>query len=196
MIITIDGYCSQGKSTVAQMLAQKLDFEFFSIGTVFRFLAMTYNTVSDGDRENKVKAALDVMDRTPIEKMALGVKGEAVDRALSLLSGYSLVHERIAQKILRYAKGRNMILDGRVGFLLFPDAYRNYYFKTSLAKRAQNASRSRDLSYQDAIEYIKFRDSFEIEYAIMPSVKVVKLDEFESVSDIVTYLEKDINNNM
>ena len=192
MIITIDGYCCQGKSTVARMLARELGYEFFSIGTVFRFLALTYHALAGRGQERRAKEALAIMEKTPIEGMATDVKSAEVDRALSVLSGYPFVHERIAEKILRYAEGKKLILDGRIGFLLFPDAYRNYYFKTSLAKRAWNASRSRGLTYDEAVAYIKFRDSFEIGYEIPPTVKTVELDGFESVLDIVAYLKEDI----
>lgn len=192
MIITIDGYCCQGKSTVARMLAHELGYEFLSIGTVFRFLAVTYHALAGTSQERRAREALTIMEKTPIEGMATDVKSAEVDDALSVLSGYPFVHEEIAKKILAYADGRNMILDGRVGFLLFPDAYRNYYFKTSLAKRAWNASRSRGLTYDEAVAYIKFRDSFEIGYEIPPTVKTVALDGFESVWDIVAYLKEDI----
>lgn len=196
MIITIDGYSCQGKSTVARTLAERLGWEFFSIGAVFRYLAVVYNTVSaelDSERE-AVGRAVALMHETGIESMpsVAGARGMDIERALEVLAKYPSVEGEIARKIYSSFEGRSVVLDGRIGFLIFPDAYRSYYFVTSLERRALFASRSRGLSLDEAREYITFRDSFEHHHTLTDRVRTVELDSFDTVDDIVAHLLSDI----
>lgn len=196
MIITVDGFSCQGKSTVARTLAEELGWEFFSIGTLFRFLADCFlqNQHASLCERDAVRDAIDMMHRSDMAVILAfqNEKSQETERALSVISGYPEVHENIASRVLAYAKDKNLLIDGRVGFLLFPDALRNYYFVTSSEKRAENASRSRSLSIEDARKYIAFRDTFEIRYEIPSRVVTLSLDPFPTVDAIVRHLKDDI----
>jgi|GEM_PF-2344952 len=196
MIITVDGFSCQGKSTVARTLAEELGWEFFSIGTLFRYLADRFlqNQHTSLCEHDAVRDAIDMMHRSDMAVILAfrNAKFQELEKALSIISGYPEVHENIAARVLAYAKDKNLLIDGRVGFLLFPNALRNYYFVTSLKKRAENASRSRSLSIEDARKYIAFRDTFEIRYEIPSRVVTLSLDPFPTVDAIVRHLKDDI----
>ena len=62
LVITIDGPAGVGKSTVAKMLAKKLDGIFLDTGATYR--AVTVAAMQQGADLQDLQAILDVMDRT------------------------------------------------------------------------------------------------------------------------------------
>ncbi len=196
MIITLDGYCSQGKSTVGRMLAHELDLEFFSIGVLFRFLAVRCTELSAKSTDTnahirQAMAELEYMSMADIQTYA-GLAARATEYALRETVQHEAVYAAAAKKVYAYAKDRNILLDGRFGFLIFPHAYRNYYCISSLARRVHLAAQARNLSLEEAEAYIAYRDSFEKEYVLPPYVKIMDVTPFEHAADCVAFFKADM----
>lgn len=197
MIITIDGYCCQGKSTIGKKLAEALGWEFLSIGKVFRFVAVTFAIWKHDDQmaeSTQLQMAIDIMRKTDMSLILShgSTTNPTIEQVLERITTYPMLHEAVAEKIKDYAKERQIILDGRVGWQLFPHAFRNYFFVTSPEKRATFAMASRGLCYEEALKYIQFRDGFEIKYDYPDYVHFISLDTFQTVADIVAYVKADI----
>ena len=197
MIITMDGYCCQGKSTIGRKLADSIGWEFLSIGKVFRFVAVTFaiwKQDEDVSEFERLQIAIDIMKQTDMSLILSHgtTTNPTIEQVLERITTYPMLHEAVAEKMTDYAKDRQIILDGRVGWQLFPHAYRNYFFVTSPEKRATFAMASRGLSYEEAQKYITFRDSFEIKYDYPDYVRFIALDNFQTVEDIVAFIRQDV----
>lgn len=196
MIITLDGFCCQGKSYLGKKLAGELGLEFFSTGMLVRFVAYNFTKLRDeiSDKKMILEKAIKITEATEIDeiKMCEYLHTKDTEKALKIVSEYPFVDERLVKVLITYAKNRDIILDGRFTFNIFPDAHRNYYFKTTIEKRAKLASKSRKISLDEAIEYINFRDSFEKDLDIRESVRVIELSTFTNEYEIINYMKEDI----
>ncbi len=196
MIITLDGFSSQGKSSVGKALAEALGLSFFSIGSLFRFLAEEYRRHPDvqKDPEEAARAAVKVLESVSVEEILSTPAREerAAEETLSLVTAFDFVYRAAAKKAKDYLTGKDYVVDGRFGFLLFPHAERRYYFVSSIERRCRLSAKSRHFTPEEARAYIAHRDSFEIIYEIPTSVKTVLLDRFSSVEEIVAFLLDDL----
>ncbi len=194
MLITLDGYCSQGKSTIGKELAKALDLEFFSIGILFRFLAAKTLEGSSCSEKNLKAAVCDMhqMSISDIQSYPF-VKSRQAENMLQCIAAFEFVYDEVANKIQGYALRRDILLDGRFGFKIFPNADRNYYCLSSKARRVSFASKARGMTLEEAEKYIDFRDSFEIKYELPDYVKTVQMDGFENVEQAVSYFINDVN---
>ena len=138
IIITIDGYSSCGKSTLAKQLAQKLGYVYVDSGAMYRAITLYFlrNNV-DLKNEKEIKKALQnislefiVNDQS--QHSAIYLNGENVEYIIRDLVIDEKVSEVAALKDVRtfavaaqqsmgIAKG--IIMDGRdIGTTVFPDA--------------------------------------------------------------------------
>lgn len=196
MIITIDGYCCQGKSFVGRELAKALGLEFLSTGNIVRYVAFVFTELQDGESDTTVlmEKAVKVMKSKSMNEIVNCeyLETEKTERALKIAAECPYVFEEVVKVIISYASSRNIVLDGRFTFDIFPHAYRNYYFQSSIERRASLAAKSENISYDEAVRYIAFRDSFEKKYDIPKYVRVIELDSFSSTDDLVQYLKNDV----
>ncbi len=196
MIITIDGISCQGKSFIGRILANELGIEFLSTGKIVRYVAYIYSIIRTSEKNSQqlLKEAVEIMKHTEIKSIVkcpyLNI--EKTEKAMKIAAEYPYVFDEVVKVIKNYALNRDIVLDGRFTFLLFPDAYRNYYFVSSMQRRIALISKAEQMSYDEAIQYITFRDSFEKHYDIPEYVKVVHLDEYASSNEIMEFLKNDV----
>ena len=199
MIITIDGYCSQGKSFIARKLARQLEMEYFSTGKFVRYVAHVYSTMlllDDLDSNSAIQIAVEQMKKTDITQIdgCKQLKTELTEKAMKIVAQCPYVFEQVIDVIKYFVGSRDIVLDGRFTFDIIPNAERSYYFISSKERRITLAMKSKQYSYEEAAEYIAFRDSFEKKYNLPEKVKVIMLDEFNSAENLVQYLMNDVRN--
>lgn len=196
MIITIDGISCQGKSYIGKRLANELEMEFLSTGKIVRYVAYIYSTFQDVDKDSNslLENAVEIMKHTEMKTIVNCpfLNSEKTEIAMKIAAGYPYVFDEVVKVIINYAINRDIILDGRFTYLLFPKAHRSYYFISSLERRIALISSARKMSRDEAISYISFRDSFEKTYSIPTGVKIVQLDNFISSDDLIKYLKNDV----
>lgn len=196
MIITIDGYSCQGKTHIGKRLAEMLGIEFLSTGNIVRFTAFWYNRFisNNSDEHSAWMQAIEVMHKTSIKEIvACPYLNELnTEKSLEYAASDPSVFENVVKKIIEYAQGKDIVLDGRFTFELFPEAYRNYYFHSSIKRRAFIYAKSKGVSFDEASNYIKFRDSFEKTYVIPSSVKLIYLDDFSNADVVLQFLKNDL----
>ncbi len=170
--------------------------EFFSIGILFRYLTVLLSEppLCHMPPAHAAAEAVARMQEANMEviKCCPRLGSRETESALKTTVQFDFVYEAVAEKIRAYAKDRDILLDGRFGFLVFPHAYRNYYCISSPARRAIFAAKARGMTLEEATKYIAYRDSFEKQYSIPPQVKTVDMDAFADVEDIVRYFLRDI----
>ena len=196
MIITIDGISCQGKSYIGKRLATELGIEFLSTGKIVRYVAYIFSTYQDKEKDSKslLEEAVEIMKRTEMETIVNCpfLNSEKTEKAMEIAAGYSYVFDEVVKVIISYAINKDIVLDGRFTFLLFPKAHRSYYFISSLERRIALISNAKKISRDEAVRYISFRDSFEKIYNIPIGVNKVQLDNFVSTDDLIKYLKDDV----
>ena len=171
--IAIDGPAGSGKSTVAKIIAKKLDITYLDTGSMYR--AFTYyaieNNVKPEDEEgiNHLLNNIDlVLDKDDVflndQNITKEIRYENIDKNVSLYAAIKQVREKMVSIQREISKGKSVIMDGRdIGSVVLPDAEFKFYLDASAEERAkrrylQNIERGKEVPYEDILEDIKRRD--------------------------------------
>lgn len=147
MIVTIDGPAGAGKSTVARLLAERLQFEILDTGAMYR--AVTWAALeagvdpADGEKVARIAASLDL-------RLANGqviVNGQDVTREIrqprvtdnvSTVADHPEVRRRLVELQREIARGGDFVCEGRdQGTVAFPDAEVKIFLTASVARRTR-----------------------------------------------------------
>lgn len=149
--IAIDGPAGAGKSTIAKILADKLDFIYIDTGAMYR--AVTYLALQRGincdDREalTLLAAQTDMqIVRLPDGKQRVFCDGEdvtdelrnkTVNQKVSLVSSHQGVRAELVRKQQNMARCKNVVMDGRdIGTVVLPGAEYKIFLTADLQERA------------------------------------------------------------
>jgi len=152
MIITIDGPAGTGKSTVAQLVAHALGFDFLDTGAMYRAVglaALRRHTNLEDQRELAfvARSCKIVFDFTRHPPTVL-LNGEPVNhllragdatRAASFVAQVPAVRELLVRQQQEIGAGReNLVTEGRdQGTVVFPHADLKFYLDATPAERAR-----------------------------------------------------------
>jgi CMP/dCMP kinase len=153
IIITIDGWSSCGKSTLARQLAQKLGYIYVDSGAMYRAITLYFlrNHV-DWTNINEVKAALkditlEFAYSEKSDKSEIYLNGENVEYVIRDLVIAEKVSEVAAIKEVRdfavkqqqqMGTSKGIIMDGRdIGTIVFPDAELKIFMTADNAVRVE-----------------------------------------------------------
>lgn len=192
MIITIDGPVASGKSTIARMLAQDLNFYYVASGMWYRALAYlllheagcNLESLYDPDLD-KVDHYLQGIDYTYNDQIKERIwyqqkditdylKTKEIDQASSILSLNIHVRESLLKKLRTFAQNHNIVIDGRdCGSVIFPHAEVKIYLTADLHVRAKRwmfdqQNKGIRLNFQDALREVEMRDKRDSERKIAP----------------------------
>lgn len=203
--IAIDGPSASGKSTIARLLADRLNMDYLDTGAMYRAITLfVLESGADPNNEKEVNALLDRVDITFQEgdifvngkNSSREIRTDAVTGAVSAVSSYQKVREKMVDQQRKIAGDQPAILDGRdIGTVVLPDALLKIFLTASPEVRAQrrvNDERSSStMDYEDILQAIKKRDHFDSHRAISPlrpAEDAVYIDSSEMTIDQV--LEK------
>lgn len=153
IIITIDGYSSCGKSTLAKQLAKKLGYVYIDSGAMYRAITLYFlrNNV-DSNNEKEIREALKnisiefiVTDHS--EESEIYLNGENVEYIIRDLVIAEKVSEVAALKDVRtfavaaqqqMGTNKGIVMDGRdIGTTVFPDAEIKFFMIADEAVRVE-----------------------------------------------------------
>jgi CMP/dCMP kinase len=152
MILTIDGPAGTGKSTVAQLVARRLSFDFLDTGAMYRAVGLAALRrgcdLSDGRELTYVARHARIEFDWANWPPGVLLNGEPVGhllrsgqatRAASFVAGVPAIREQlVAQQRLIGAERANLVSEGRdQGSVVFPDAELKYYLDAAPAERAR-----------------------------------------------------------
>jgi CMP/dCMP kinase len=141
IVVAIDGPAASGKSTVARNLARRLAFAYVNSGAMYR--ALTWDILRSGidpcdraaignyvaharivcDLHNK-ESRIFVNDLDPSEHL----RDDDVNKSVSLVSSVPRVREVLVEKMRRYARDCDLVMEGRdIGSVVFPDTPFKFY---------------------------------------------------------------------
>lgn len=209
--IAIDGPSAAGKSTIAKMIAKKLDYVYIDTGAMYRSVGYycLENNIDLRD-ESKVTA---VLDRIKIEltsgnqvflnqeNVTDKIREDRVSMAASVVSTYQAVRKYLVYLQRQMAGQGGVILDGRdIGTVVLPDADLKIYQVASSETRAkrrylENIKRGLPSDLEKIKQEIEQRDYQDMHRKISPLKKAddaIEIDTsnmtLQQVSDAIMQL--------
>lgn len=177
--IAIDGPAGAGKSTVAQMVAERLGYLYIDTGAMYR--AVTYAVLERGVDPSDSKAVTEVAKDVEIvlqvnskgskpkvflngKEITDQIRTREISNLVSPLSAIGPVREVLVEKQRILAAGGSVVLDGRdIGTVVLPNADVKIFLTASSQKRAER--RLKDLEkagekadLQELMQEIEARD--------------------------------------
>ena len=150
-IIAIDGPAGSGKSTVAKLVAQKLNLFYIDTGAMYRALALKAKQqhISPSDEKNIIKLAaglnvgLDYNQATGELSVTLDgqdvsdeIRKPYITESVSFIAKIQKVREHMVELQRKLADGKKAILEGRdITTVVFPDAYKKFYLDANPEER-------------------------------------------------------------
>lgn len=153
IIITIDGWSSCGKSTLARQLARKLDYTYIDSGAMYRAITLYFlrNHV-DWESVREVKQALKNIElefiynpksaNTEIylngENVEFVIRDLVVAEKVSEVAAIKEVREFAVEQQRIMGKGKGIVMDGRdIGTTVFPHAELKIFMTADNAIRVE-----------------------------------------------------------
>lgn len=146
-VIAIDGPTASGKGTVAQRVAQHLDFHYLDSGALYRLAALC-----------AMRRGADLADEAAVAALAAGMKicfvdgqvllgsedvsnairAEEVGNSASRIAAHPAVRRALVALQLGFRCAPGLVADGRdMGTVIFPDAGLKVFLTASAQARAQ-----------------------------------------------------------
>jgi cytidylate kinase len=174
-VIAIDGPAASGKSSTAQLVAEKLGFLHVDSGSLYRVAtaAMLRQEKNAGKwTEQSVLAAARPVElraaRTSFYPVLEGraiedeIRGSEVTRNVSRVAQMQSVREWVNAKVREAAESTNVVVDGRdMGTVVFPDADLKIFLVAEPRERALRRLRQRGTPASEQVlddETIRIRE--------------------------------------
>ena len=202
--ITIDGYSSTGKSTIAKELAKRLGYIYVDSGAMYRAVALfAFQQKWIGTDFFQVRSLVENLKHVSItfvynaelgfaETYLNGINVESDIRSLEISNYVS----RVAaipevrkllvslQKEMGVSKG--VVMDGRdIGTVVFPDAELKLFMTASPDTRAKRRydelrARGEEVTYQAILENVIYRDHLDTTREDSPLTKAIDAVEIDN----------------
>lgn len=153
IVITIDGWSSCGKSTVAKQLAKRLGYIYVDSGAMYRAITLYFlrNHIDWTDTPEVISALQDIniefKFNDAIQQSEIYLNGENVEYVIRDLVVAEKVSEIAAIKEVRefavaqqqkLGENKGIVMDGRdIGTTVFPDAELKIFMTADIATRVE-----------------------------------------------------------
>lgn len=189
IIITIDGYSSCGKSTLAKQLARELDYVYIDSGAMYRAITLYFiQQRVDWTSEPAVKAALQDIHLQFEYNAASGqseihLNGENVEHLIremlvaekvSEVAAVGAVREFAVAQQQKMGQRNGIVMDGRdIGTVVFPHAALKIFMTADTAIRVERRfkelyTKNKQITLQEVKENIELRDFIDTNREISP----------------------------
>jgi cytidylate kinase len=175
--IAIDGPAGAGKSTIARIIAKKIGFIYVDTGALYRAVGyfVKQNGIGSKDEEkikpllNNIKVELKFIDfeqRVFLndEDISDKIRTPELSMIASDVSSLKSVRDFLFDLQRDIAEKNDIIMDGRdIGTVVLPNAQLKIFLTATPEDRAKRrfeelTQKGMDVSYDDILEDIKFRD--------------------------------------
>jgi cytidylate kinase len=216
LIVTIDGPAASGKSTVARLLAEKLDASFLDTGAMYR--AVTLAAMQAGINMSDEDELLNVLDNRKFQfvakktKMTVSIDSTDVTERIRQpdvttnakhIADAPKIREKLVEMQRQFATEENKIVtEGRdQGTVAFPEADIKFYLTAQASERAKRRAKDEGRTTKEEIEQIQKdieeRDKSDQNRAVGPMkpaddaivIDTTDLTAEEVVEKLVEYIE-------
>ncbi|MGV6844742.1 MAG: (d)CMP kinase [Lutibacter sp.] len=195
IIISIDGFSSTGKSTIAKLLASKLNYVYVDTGAMYRavtFFALTNKIILKGvlDKDKlianlpKIKLSFSFVKEKGFSEINLNdnnieskIRSLEVSNWVSRIAEISKVRRKLVHQQQNIGKSKGIVMDGRdIGTVVFPDAELKIFMTASAEIRAERrfkelVENGEKVTYENVLENVKQRDFIDSTREDSPLIK-------------------------
>ena len=182
-VIAIDGPSASGKGTVAQRVAERLQFHYLDSGALYRLVAYT-----------AIQSEVDLTDETALsdiardldvvftgarillkgEDVADSIRAEVCSNGASKVAAYPQVRASLLDRQRAFRQIPGLVADGRdMGSVVFPDAVLKIFLTADAETRAQRRykqlmEKGIDANISTLLQDIRDRDARDINRSVAP----------------------------
>ena len=211
MIIAIDGPAGSGKSTVARLIASRLNFKYIETGSMYRAVAwkaqQTGIDPQDTERVAEVarniaiefqlggdrqKVMVDGKDLTPV------LKSETIGSLAAIVAANKAVREVMVAQQQKMGQNGNVVMDGRdIGTVVFPNADKKFFVMADQNERARRRHeemkvKNPEIKFETILEQLQQRDYEDENREVSPLVPAedsIRLDTTHmNIDDVVAQM--------
>ena len=151
MIIAIDGPAGSGKSTVAKIVAEKLNFRYIDTGSMYRSVA--WKSLQKNTALRDEDAVADIASKVQIElvpgnngqlvfvdgeNITDQLKVEEISRGAAIVAAQPMIRKIMTTKQRTLGKQGNVVMDGRdIGTVVFPQAEKKFFLDADPKERGR-----------------------------------------------------------
>lgn len=216
MQIAIDGPASAGKSTIAKIIAQKLDYIYTDTGAMYR--AATWLAQKEQVDYNAGATIVQLLQKNPISfqihsdqqyiyvgdrDISTEIRMPQISNNVSQVAALPEVREFLVSQQQQIAADNNVVMDGRdIGTTVLPAADVKIFLIASVQERAhrrylENLTRNIQTPLAELEKEISLRDYKDSHRSISPLKKAVDAIEVDttslSIDQVVQKILKIIN---
>ena len=177
LVIAIDGPAGSGKSTIAKILANKLEIAYISTGSMYRALALkcikNHLEPTDGNVALKIAQSTSINVEYKNGEQLVFLDGEDVTTKLytdkvsdyaSKISVHKVIREKMVEIQRNIADKQSVVMDGRdIGSVVLPNANFKFYLDANVEIRAQRrydelVSKGVKTTFEEVLSDMKERD--------------------------------------
>lgn len=189
-IVAIDGPAGSGKGTITKLVGEKLNLINIDTGAMYRCVSlyMIKNNI-DISEEDKI---VEMLKKIKIEQVKVNnidefylngenvsnkIREKEVNDIVSQVSHIIIVRENMVELQRKMSENADIIMEGRdIGTNVFPNANVKIYLDATPEERAnrrlkQNKEKGINMSYEEILENIKFRDNNDKTSSVAPLKK-------------------------
>lgn len=186
-VVAIDGPGGAGKSTIAKLLAKKLNYLHLDTGAMYRAVTLAaLNNNIDFDDIDKLVELTESLDISFDEKGDIYLNGEnvsdeirtaEVNTHVSQTAAVKGVREVLVEKQKQLAQNNKVVMDGRdITTVVLPEAEHKFFLTASLEERARRRyqevrSKKKDADFDKIKKSIARRDKLDSEREHSPLKK-------------------------
>jgi CMP/dCMP kinase len=207
-VITIDGPAASGKSTLGELLANRLGYTYFDTGVLYR--ALTYLVLQRGLPLDDIDAIVQAAENTELtvipptvadgrqytvladgQDITWDLRSPDVERSVSIISAYPAVRAALREKQRVIGRKGNVVMVGRdIGSVVMPDADFKIFLIASAAERAQRRhaellGKGQTVTYDTVFQDLERRDALDRQNTLQPEGAYVLNTDGMTPADVV-----------
>ena len=182
--IAIDGPSASGKSTVAKLIAKKLNFTYIDTGAMYRAFTLAVieaNLDPKSEKESdsligKISISFDDANHITLNDVDVSqrVRENDVANNVSYIASYKNIRLHLVDLQRKIAENKSVVMDGRdIGTYVLPNADLKIYQVATAEERAkrrykENLEKGIETTYEDCLKNINTRDYIDSHRSFCP----------------------------
>jgi cytidylate kinase len=190
MIIAIDGPAGSGKSSVAKIIANKLQFSHINTGAMYRAVALKAGqlnrdlgdegAIADVARNQSIEFVPGAKGQTVVldgEDVTSLLRSKQVDQDAAIVASLGEVREILVAKQRDMGATGSIVMEGRdIGTVVFPQAERKFYLDATPEERGKRRyeelqAKNQKVELDTIVEQIRQRDEKDRNREVSPLVR-------------------------
>lgn len=209
--IAIDGPAAAGKSTVAKIIAGKLNYIYVDTGAMYR--GITYQALEKKADLTDEQQLIQLLHNTTItlvpsetgQRVLVNdrdatseIRNSEVTNHVSIVAKHKLIREEMVKRQKKFAQHGGVVMDGRdIGTHVMPDAELKIFLLASVEERAarrhkENLEKGYPSNMEQLREEIATRDKLDTEREVAPLKKAEDAIEIDTTSKTIAEVVEEI----